>query len=76
MPRTGFISQDNLIKNSSEMEKKTVAGYVLTLSPKKSSKKNNRQYFNVDLETDADIKGLVCFSLEWFKDWEKKSFYV
>ena len=47
---------------SPQKAKMTVAGYILTVSPMKYSKKNNRQYFNADLETDSAVKTAVCFS--------------
>ena len=43
-------------------EKQNLTGYVLSVSPMKNAKKTNKQYFTADLETDSDIKNIVCFS--------------
>ena len=45
-----------------EQEKKNLTGYVLSVSPLKSARKSKKQYFTLDLETDSNIKNIVCFS--------------
>lgn len=48
---------------AAEPEEKTVIGYVLAVKNKiKNSKKSNKPYFNIDLETQKDVKSVVCFS--------------
>ena len=40
----------------------TITGYVLSVSPMKSARKNNRPYFNLDLETENEVINVFCFS--------------
>ena len=51
-----------MLIGSSSSEKTDVSGYVLTVSPMKSSKRTNKPYFNLDFETENEIKHVVCFS--------------
>ena len=47
---------------SGDNEKRNLIGYVLSVSPVKIAKRTNKQYFAMDLETESDIKNVICFS--------------
>ena len=41
--------------------KVNVTGYILNVSPLKRSK-SNKEYFNLDIETQTNVRNAVCFS--------------